>query len=145
MLSILFFFLSLEKSWFCCAVCLKNLEFNAFSCLCQVFSFFISLQTLILKTTAFPVINLSKISLVMMEMLLSCKVTACCYLILYLVGLVLNRNSVYIWIFPVISIQDGWEINLVLVENPTGINTLLLIVLFPQLYMSLSHNHCLKI
>lgn len=87
-----------------CSLPLENLEFIAFSCLCQVFSFFISLQTLILKSIAFPVINLSKISSVMMEMLLSFKVAACCCFILYLVGLALNRNSVCIWIFPGINI-----------------------------------------
>lgn len=65
--------------------------------------------------------------------------------ILYLVGLALNRNSHYVWIFPVISFQDGWEINLVVVENPTGVNALLLTVLFPQLCVSLLRNHCLKI
>lgn len=65
--------------------------------------------------------------------------------ILYLVGLALNRNSRYVWIFPVISFQDGWEINLVVVENPTGVNALLLTVLFPQLCVSLLRNHCLKI
>lgn len=66
-------------------------------------------------------------------MLLPFKVTACCCFMLYVVGLALNRNSQYMWMFPVISIQDGWEINLVLVENSTGVNALLLTVLFPQL------------
>lgn len=116
-----------------CSLPLENLGFIAFSCLCQVFFFFISLQTLILKSIAFPVINLSKMSSVMMETLLSFKVAACCCFILYLVGLALNRNSVHIWIFPGINIRDDWEINLVLVENPAGVNALLLTVLFPQL------------
>lgn len=101
---------------------------------------------MILKPIAFLVIiNLSKISSIMMEMLLSFKVTACCCFMLYMVDLALNRNSRYTWMFPVISIQDGWEINLVLVENSTGANALLLTVLFPLLCGSLSHNHCLKI
>lgn len=140
------FFLSLEKSWLCYAVCLlKTLSLLHFLVYVRFFSFRISLQTLILKAIAFLVVNLSKISSIMMEMLLSFKVTACWFFMLYMVGLALNRNSQYMWIFPVISIQDGWEINLVLVENSAGVNALLLTVLFPHLCMSLSHNHCLKI
>lgn len=82
----------------------------------------------------------------MVVMLFCFKANAYFYFILDSVDLVLNRNSPYIWIFPVISTQDGRERNLVLAENPNWTKcSLLLTVLFPQLCMSLSHNQRLKI